>query len=133
MSHVVRIESANAGLKVGNDTTILSAALEAGIAYPHGCRAGRCGACKSRLVSGEVELLRHTPFALTPDERQAGLILACRAQPRSDCAVAWLEDQRPARDNRPTEARAEAIDAGSPGSNTLPPQASPPSQDRSTR
>lgn len=77
-------------LSVSPTQTILDAALVAGIPYPHGCRAGRCGACKSRLISGEVELLKHTPFALTDVEKRSGLILACRAQPRTDCDVAWL-------------------------------------------
>src|SRR3546814_15053012 len=65
-------------------------ALDAGIAYPHGCRSGRCGACKTRLLSGEVDLLPHTPFALRVDERAHGLVLACRAKPLSDTAVKWL-------------------------------------------
>src|SRR3546814_11686132 len=34
---------------------------------------GRCGACKTRLLSGEVDLLPHTPFALRVDERAHGL------------------------------------------------------------
>ncbi|MHB2169002.1 2Fe-2S iron-sulfur cluster-binding protein [Alsobacter sp. R-9] len=91
MTHRVHIRGANADLDVGSGTTVLAAALAAGIAYPHGCRSGRCGACKTRLLSGEVALLRHTPFALTDQEKQAGLILACRAEPRSDCSVTWLD------------------------------------------
>lgn len=79
-------------IDVGDGKTILAAALDAGIPYPHGCRSGRCGACKSRLVSGEVDLLPHTPFALSPLEKEAGLILACRAQPRTDATVAWLDE-----------------------------------------
>ncbi|WP_425471673.1 2Fe-2S iron-sulfur cluster-binding protein [Salinisphaera japonica] len=51
---------------------MLQIALGAGINYPHGCRSGRCGACKSRLVSGDVEQREHTEFALSPDERASG-------------------------------------------------------------
>ncbi|XOT97979.1 2Fe-2S iron-sulfur cluster-binding protein, partial [Alcaligenes pakistanensis] len=32
---------------------ILQAALQSGLAYPHGCRLGRCGGCKTRLVDGQ--------------------------------------------------------------------------------
>jgi CDP-4-dehydro-6-deoxyglucose reductase/ferredoxin-NAD(P)+ reductase (naphthalene dioxygenase ferredoxin-specific) len=71
--------------------TILEAALAQGVAYPHGCRSGNCGACKSRLEAGEVELAAYSDYALTEAERAQGLILACRAVPWSDATVAWLE------------------------------------------
>lgn len=86
----VHIRQVDREIAVADERTILEVALEQGIAYPHGCRSGRCGSCKSRLISGEVDLLPHTPFALTPEERNMGLILACRAQPKTDVAVAWL-------------------------------------------
>ncbi len=92
MSHSVQIKTAGTAVTVEAEETVLDAALAAGIAYPHSCRAGRCGACKSRLVDGEIEMLPHTRFSLTEEERDAGLVLACRAMPRSDCTIAWLGD-----------------------------------------
>ncbi len=71
--------------------TILAAALRAEVPYPCGCRSGNCGACKSRLIAGEIELSPYSDYALSKAERDAGLILACRAVPWSDCEVAWLE------------------------------------------
>lgn len=71
--------------------TILAAALREGVGYPHGCQRGRCGACKSRLVQGDVEMLSHSPFVLEAPERQEGLVLACRAVPTSDVNVCWTE------------------------------------------
>jgi naphthalene 1,2-dioxygenase ferredoxin reductase component len=92
--------------------TILEAALEQGIAYPHGCRSGRCGNCKSYLIEGEVSLLEHTRFALSDDEKADGLILACRAQPNGDVTVAWLgnEDEQPSHRSRNVQCRVTAID-----------------------
>jgi CDP-4-dehydro-6-deoxyglucose reductase/ferredoxin-NAD(P)+ reductase (naphthalene dioxygenase ferredoxin-specific) len=72
--------------------TILDAALDAGLDYPFGCQSGSCGACKSRLVSGAVELSDYSEFALSEEERDGGLILACRSYPKTDCAVMFLED-----------------------------------------
>lgn len=92
MSHDVQITTAGQTITVEDGDTLLDAAMAAGIDYPHSCRAGRCGACKTRLVEGEVDLLPHTRFSLTDEERDAGLILACRALPRRDCTVAWLLD-----------------------------------------
>jgi ferredoxin-NAD(P)+ reductase (naphthalene dioxygenase ferredoxin-specific) len=69
---------------------ILQAALENGIVYPYGCRQGRCGGCKTRLVQGQVDLLDYSRFALTEAQSARGLILACRAIPRSDVTLDWI-------------------------------------------
>jgi naphthalene 1,2-dioxygenase ferredoxin reductase component len=112
VANTVSIRQASRQIVVAPGRTILETALEQGIAYPHGCRSGRCGSCKSRLIEGEVELLPHTPFALTPDERASGLILACRAQPQTDAAVAWLGKQDEAHLPRAFAARVVALDDG---------------------
>ncbi|EKF41481.1 oxidoreductase FAD-binding subunit [Nitratireductor indicus C115] len=92
MAKRIDIRQAARSILVPEGKTILEAALEEGIAYPHGCRSGRCGSCKSRLLDGKVDLLPHTPFSLTDEERAQGLILACRALPLADCGVAWLDE-----------------------------------------
>jgi len=79
------------GLAVDTGQSILEAALAAGIPWPHGCRSGNCGSCKSELLSGEVEMSPYSEYALTGAERDSGLILACRSVPWSDCEVAWLD------------------------------------------
>ena len=85
-----------AGIEVPAGRTILETALGQGIDYPHGCRSGNCGGCKSHLIEGEVEMAPHSPFALTEEERGRGLILACRSVPWSDCTVAPIEDEEAA-------------------------------------
>ena len=91
MAFTVKIRRIAEPLSVGMGETILAAAQAAGIAYPFGCRSGNCGGCKSTLYAGDVEMSPYSEFALTEAERDAGLILACRAVPWSDCEVAWLE------------------------------------------
>jgi len=91
-SKTVDIRQARTRLPVPDGHTILEAALQNGVAYPHGCRSGRCGSCKSRLIEGEVEMLPHSRYALTEEEKRSGFILACRAVPKTDAAVAWLGD-----------------------------------------
>jgi ferredoxin-NAD(P)+ reductase (naphthalene dioxygenase ferredoxin-specific) len=92
VSFQVKISQAAAPITVAQGATILETAIDAGIAYPHGCQSGNCGACKSHLLSGEVSMEGYSDFALTDDERARGLILACRAVPLSDCDVAWLDE-----------------------------------------
>src|SRR3546814_7685747 len=36
--------------------TILDAALERGVPFPHGCRTGECSTCKCLLLSGDVAM-----------------------------------------------------------------------------
>jgi len=96
---------------VPDGQTILSAALAQDIDYPHGCKSGRCGSCKSRLADGEVELLEHSRFALTAEERDSGLILACRAVPKGSASVAWLEEEDAAASHPLREIAAEVAGA----------------------
>ncbi|MDA1098830.1 MAG: 2Fe-2S iron-sulfur cluster-binding protein [Proteobacteria bacterium] len=87
----VKIRGTDKTVEVGDDETILEAALSAGIDYPFGCQSGNCGACKTRLLAGEVEMSDYSEYALTDDERAQGQILACSAVPVANCDVAWLD------------------------------------------
>ena len=91
MSIQVHIRQYGAPIAVETGESILAAALRQGVPYPHGCQSGNCGACKSHLLNGDVELSPYSEFALSEQERASGLILACRAVPWEDSAVAWLE------------------------------------------
>ncbi len=91
MSFTVKIRGRDDVLTVEMGQTILEAALAAGLPYPHGCRSGNCGACKSELVSGEIEMSPYSEYALSKAEKDQGLILACRAVPWSDAEVVWLD------------------------------------------
>ena len=91
MTFAVAIRQHGGSIAVEPGATILESALAQGVPYPHGCRSGNCGACKSVLESGEVALAPYSEYALTEEERAQGLILACRATPWSDAIVAWLE------------------------------------------
>jgi len=111
MTNHVDIRQAGRTISVPEGATILDAALANGIAYPHGCHSGRCGACKSRLVSGKVDLLQHSRFALSDEEKAHGQILACRAIPTTDTIVAWLDDdeETPSHPRRCLNGRVTAI------------------------
>lgn len=63
--------------------TVLDAALAQGVILGHSCRTGRCGSCKARLVSGEVQLVRAAE-ALSTQEAQDGWILTCAHAAQGD-------------------------------------------------
>jgi ferredoxin-NAD(P)+ reductase (naphthalene dioxygenase ferredoxin-specific) len=91
VGYQVKISGTDKTVEVGEDETILEAALAASIDYPFGCQSGNCGACKSRLLGGEVKMSDYSEYALTDDERAQGQILACSSIPVADCDVAWLD------------------------------------------
>lgn len=66
-------------------STILAAARSAGLRLPSACNKGVCGTCKSRLMSGRVEL-RHGG-GIRQREIDAGMTLLCCARPVSDLVV----------------------------------------------
>lgn len=59
-------------------------ALAAGVEVPNLCRTGTCGACASRLLSGDVE---RTDFILEEEQKDAGFLLLCTSTPTSDIEV----------------------------------------------
>ena len=120
MTRKVDIRQADRTVMVGDGQTILEAALHAGIHYPHGCRSGRCGACKSRLIAGEVAMLPYTRFALTPEEKAQGLILACRAQLLTDIEVAWLGKEGEAAAHPARRTRTDAAVSGNARRSIIP-------------
>ena len=70
--------------------TLLDNLLAAGIAFPHNCKAGNCGACKCEFVEGDILELPYSEYALSPEERGRGLILACRSQAWGDTTIRAL-------------------------------------------
>lgn len=105
---------AGRNIPVKRDQTLLAAALASGIDYPHSCRSGRCGACKSRLASGSVTLLPHTRFSLSEEEKATGLILACRAILDSDVIVMWGRGDEDADMHTPASGPDARIGAQNP-------------------
>ena len=93
MVATVRIKQWPKPIALEPGQVVLEAALNAGIPYPFGCQSGNCGACKSMLIEGKVELADYSEFALTDEERAQGLVLACRSMADADIEIAWLEGE----------------------------------------
>eukprot|EP00899_Mesostigma_viride_P002620 jgi/Mesvir1/12359/Mv00542-RA.1 len=76
-------------LKIDEDTTILDAALDAGLDMPHDCRTGVCMTCPARVVSGNVE---RESGMLSEEVVAKGYALMCSSYARSNCTVATIEE-----------------------------------------
>ena len=88
--HTVRLEPVGLEMEVEEGETVLNAAFRQGIALMHGCKEGQCGSCKSRLISGDIELLKYSTFALPDYERETEHILLCKTHAYSDLEVELL-------------------------------------------
>ena len=89
-SHTVRFEPVGVEMQVDEGETVLDAAFRQGISVMHGCKEGQCSSCKSRLVEGDIELLKYSTFALPDYERETDHILLCRTLAYSDLTVELL-------------------------------------------
>lgn len=96
---------------VGMGQTLLDAALAAGVDYPHSCKAGNCSACKSKLLSGEVDLMPYSEFALSDEDRDAGYILACRCMVWEDSTVVTVGVDDVGDEAQNTEARIRSVES----------------------
>lgn len=87
MSFKTTIQPSNHSFRIDKDETILEAALEHGYTLPYSCRNGACGVCKGKILQGSVDYGKAQAFALSEEEKAAGLALFCCAKPLSDLVV----------------------------------------------
>lgn len=87
MSHHITIQPSGHQFEASPDETLLEAALRQGLTLPHGCRDGACGACKGKVLSGDVEHGNAQPHVLSDADKAAGLALYCVARAKSDLVI----------------------------------------------
>src|SRR5207237_1518374 len=85
--HKVRFQPVGIEIEVNEDETVLNAAFRQGVSLTHGCREGQCGACKSFLLDGDMELEKYSTFALPEYESDEGYVLLCRFHAYCDLEV----------------------------------------------
>ena len=68
------------------NTSLLQAALDSGIALEYSCLNARCSSCRVKILEGEVENLQDEQV-LTAEEKAAGYVLSCNVVPRSEVVL----------------------------------------------
>ncbi|EEW08742.1 2Fe-2S iron-sulfur cluster-binding protein [Vibrio mimicus] len=89
MIYTVRILPSEKQFTINPGETVLDAALNQQIAFPHRCRIGVCAACLCKLVEGEV-VYELEPL-LTEQEKATGWIFACQACATTDLVLTFEE------------------------------------------
>jgi len=89
----VRISVFNSNLEfcAAPEQTLLDAALDSSLNLPHSCKGGNCGACRARLLRGEIHYPNGPPLGLSDAEAAEGLILLCQATGRTDLLIETFE------------------------------------------
>lgn len=72
-------------IEVLSSQTVLSAAKKSAVRLPSSCSNGVCGTCKSKLISGSVEMDHNG--GIRQREIDAGLFLPCCSKPLSDLVI----------------------------------------------
>ncbi|HGX91830.1 MAG TPA: CDP-6-deoxy-delta-3,4-glucoseen reductase [Candidatus Tenderia sp.] len=87
MSFKITVEPSGHVFSVNDGETILDAALRHGLSFPYGCRNGGCGACKGKVVAGEVSYPAGQPGCLSDTEEAIGQVVVCQARPLGDVVL----------------------------------------------
>ncbi|MES2127006.1 MAG: 2Fe-2S iron-sulfur cluster binding domain-containing protein [Pseudomonadota bacterium] len=83
----LQIEGTGQDTAMASGETLLSAGLRAGFNMPHLCLVGECGACRSRLVRGEVQLKKDISQHVDGQALGKGYLLACQCVALSDVVL----------------------------------------------
>ncbi|MEL7293731.1 MAG: 2Fe-2S iron-sulfur cluster-binding protein [Pseudomonadota bacterium] len=84
-THEVKFVASGKQGKSGPEETILEVAEELDVDIESSCRAGSCGSCKVKLLSGSVEM--DVDDGLEDEDKAGGYILACQAIPSTPVEV----------------------------------------------
>src|SRR6185369_14225080 len=87
MPHQITIKPSEHSFVCADGDTVLTAAMNADLMIPYGCRNGACGSCKGKILSGTVDYGPHQASTLTEDEKRQGLALFCCARPQTDLTI----------------------------------------------
>lgn len=87
MPHNVLLHPSHHTFLVNGADSLLEAGLRAGLAMNYGCSSGNCGLCKARIVSGQVEKIRHQDFVVSEAEKNQGYVLLCSHTAASDLVI----------------------------------------------
>lgn len=88
MSYKVQLAEQNISFDVETNETVLEAAMRQGHGLPYGCRNGQCGACKAKVITGNIVYPDDVPEGLSEKDLNEGYALLCQGNANSDLTLA---------------------------------------------
>lgn len=89
MSFKITVQPSGHTFEADEVDTILDAALAHGLAFPYGCRSGKCGSCVGKLLEGKIEYSKG--FSPKKEDTENNKTFLCQAIPRSDLEIEMHE------------------------------------------
>jgi len=90
MSTLIKLHPSGRQIESRPGETVLESLERAGYALPNNCRAGACGECKVKVLSGHFDQGVVLDMALSAEERKQGFGLMCMAKPLSpELVIEW--------------------------------------------
>ncbi|HET9409296.1 MAG TPA: iron-sulfur cluster-binding domain-containing protein [Candidatus Sulfotelmatobacter sp.] len=81
----IKFDRSALAFRISPDETLLQSSEKNGVLIPSGCRQGVCGTCRTRLVSGQVQM--ESEEALTAELKAQGFVLPCVSRPLADVVL----------------------------------------------
>ena len=82
-----KIQPSGKEVFVKQNQSVLDAALESGLDWPHDCKFGTCGQCKCKLVKGKIKPTSDYSYTLTKEELKDDYFLACQSRLTMDSEI----------------------------------------------
>ena len=85
-----KVKSTGEEFTVPPNTSLMKAAIAAGVKWPFSCKVGSCGSCRATILEGEgthpAGICDPTTL-LHPKELKANMVIACQWYPKTDIVV----------------------------------------------
>ncbi len=86
MTFTIKLKPSGVTFPGSGQRSLLDSAILSNYILQYGCKDGRCGVCKSKLIKGEVDQ-QACVAGISKSELKNGYVLTCCAKPRSDIEI----------------------------------------------
>ncbi len=78
-------------MQLGDESTVLDTALEAGLDLPYACKGGVCCTCRAKVIEGKVSMDKN--YTLEQWEIDKGFVLTCQARCQTAKVVVSFDER----------------------------------------
>ncbi len=87
----VILDGKSNAMQLGDESTVLDVALEAGLDLPYACKGGVCCTCRAKVVEGKVSMDKN--YTLEQWEIDKGFVLTCQARCQTPRVVVSFDER----------------------------------------
>jgi ring-1,2-phenylacetyl-CoA epoxidase subunit PaaE len=78
-------------MQLGDESTVLDTALDAGLDLPYACKGGVCCTCRAKVIEGKVSMDKN--YTLEQWEIDQGFVLTCQARCQTQRVVVSFDER----------------------------------------